>query len=165
MGRSGSVVVVESSSGARLALLLIDGFTAMVEDVVDVLAEQGHPGVTATLEFALHAIDDGASDASALGRRLGVSKQAAAKSIAALEQLGYVERVPHPKDARRKQLRVTTRGYEMSTLGGAAFDDLRERLRRSIGTDRLETVEAALTELARGRRHGGDAPAGPTESA
>jgi hypothetical protein len=49
----------------------------MVVEVVAELTRQGHPEVTATHEFALRAIDDGANDASALGRRLGVSKQAA----------------------------------------------------------------------------------------
>jgi DNA-binding MarR family transcriptional regulator len=40
------------------------------------------------------------NSASSLGRSLGVSRQAAAKSIAALEELGYVERQTDPRDAR-----------------------------------------------------------------
>ena len=93
---------MQTSPGARLARLLLGSFDAMVAEVVDELARQGHPGVTATHEFALRAIEAGGNDASALGRRLGVSKQAAAKTIAALEQLGYVERLVDPDDARRK---------------------------------------------------------------
>jgi hypothetical protein len=37
---------------------------------------------------ALRAIDTGADTASELGRRLSVSKQAAAKTLAALQRLG-----------------------------------------------------------------------------
>ncbi len=144
---------METSPGARLALLLLGGFNTMVEQVVAELADAGHPGVSASLEFALRTIDAGANDASALGRQLGVSRQAAAKSIAALEELGYVERLPDPEDARRKQLRVTARGHEMSAIGSAAFDALRERWRTTIGTQQLERMETTLTELNSGQVH------------
>jgi len=138
---------VETSQGARLALLLLDGFNVLVDEVVKELELQGHPGVTVTHEFALTAIDEGADSASALGRRLGVSKQAAAKTIAALEQLGYVERALSPSDARRKQLRVTTRGYEMTVIGGAKFDELRNRWAAALEPLQVAAVEAALFQL------------------
>jgi DNA-binding MarR family transcriptional regulator len=150
---------VETSKGARLALLLLESFTAMAEEVVAELARQGHPGVTVTHEFALRAIDEGANDASALGRRLEVSKQAAAKTITALEHLGYVERVTDPNDARRKELRVTARGYEMQAIGGATFDKLRKRWQASIGSQRVRATENALRELNAGE------PRGPRGSA
>ncbi|CAM5440765.1 hypothetical protein SFUMM280S_08230 [Streptomyces fumanus] len=76
------------SSGAELALLLLGGFQSMVDDVVGELASRGHEGVRASHEFALRAIEEGADTATELGRRLSVSKQAAAKTIAALEPLG-----------------------------------------------------------------------------
>jgi DNA-binding MarR family transcriptional regulator len=152
-------VAVETSEGARLALLLLESFHAMVGEVHAELARQGHPGVTATHEFALRAIDEGASDASALGRRLEVSRQAAAKTIAALEHLGYVEREADPDDARRKELRVTARGYEMQAIGGAAFDKLRERWQASVGSQQVRATENALREL-----NGGE-PRGPWRAA
>ena len=71
------------SQGAQLALLLLGGFHSMVDEVVPELDRRGHAGVTPVHEFALRAIAGGADTASALGRRLSVSKQAAAKTIAA----------------------------------------------------------------------------------
>jgi DNA-binding MarR family transcriptional regulator len=138
---------VETSPGAALALLLLDGFEALTKQVVDELARRGHPGVTATHEFALIAIDAGAEDASALGRELGVSKQAAAKTIAALEQLGYVERANDPDDRRRRPLHVTARGYEMNRIGGEAFTRLRAELARRLGRGGLEELESALAQI------------------
>ena len=82
-----------STRGAELARLLLAAYEGAVDEVVSELSRAGHPGVTATLEFALVAIEAGARDASALGRAVGVSKQAAAKTITTLEQLGYVERL------------------------------------------------------------------------
>lgn len=125
-------------------------FDAMVAEVVSDLKDRGHPDVTATLEFALAAIADGAHDASALGRSLGVSKQAAAKTITTLEQLGYVHRESDPKDARRKVLAVTSRGRDMTAIGAARFDELRRRWSDAIGAQRVEQVEAALAVLADG---------------
>jgi DNA-binding MarR family transcriptional regulator len=103
--------------------------------------------VTASHEFALQAIDGGAQNASELGRGLGVSRQAAAKSIAALEELGYVERESDPSDGRRKQLIVTARGYEMVRIGAAVFDDMRARWSAQLGREQLDVLESGLRAL------------------
>ena len=135
------------SPGAELALLLLGGFQSMVDDVHGELAHRGHPGVRASHEFALRAIDEGADTASELGRRLSVSKQGAARTIAALEKLGYVEREPDSSDGRLKRLRVTDRGHDMMTLGASLFDDVRERWAAQMGPERLGAFEAHLARL------------------
>jgi DNA-binding MarR family transcriptional regulator len=139
------------SPGAELALLLLGGFQSMVDDVHSELAHRGHPGVRASHEFALRAIDEGADTASELGRRLSVSKQGAAKAIAALEKLGYVEREPDPRDGRLKRLRVTDRGHEMMTLGASLFDNVREHWAAHMGPDQLKAFEGHLAQLAANR--------------
>ena len=137
----------------------------MVDEVVAGLEERGHPGVSAMHEFALRAIDAGAGSASELGRRLSVSKQAAAKTIAVLETLGYVAREPDSNDKRRKRLRVTRRGREMVAIGAALFDDVRDRWAREIGENQLRAIESHLTVVvpartvvARGLREADDGP-------
>lgn len=143
------------SPGAELALLLLGGFQSMVDEVVGELASRGHEGVRASHEFALRAIEEGADTATELGRRLSVSKQAAAKTIAALERLGYVERENDPGDARVKRLRVTDRGRDMMTLGAALFTEVRDRWAARIGAEQLAALEAHLALLTENR------PAGP----
>ncbi|WP_051106099.1 MarR family winged helix-turn-helix transcriptional regulator [Streptomyces hokutonensis] len=142
------------SPGAELALLLLGGFQAMVDDVHGELAHRGHPGVRAGHEFALRAIDGGADTASELGRRLSVSKQGAAKTITSLEKLGYVEREPDPVDGRLKRLRVTDRGHDMMTLGASLFDDVRERWAAQMGPGQLEALEGHLARFAASRLSG-----------
>jgi len=139
------------SQGAELALLLLGGFHSMVDEVVPELERRGHAGVRPVHEFALRAIDGGADTASELGRRLSVSKQAAAKTIAALQQLGYVDREEDPADGRRKRIRVTSRGHEMMAIGGALFDDVRGRWAAQIGEAQLERLEAQLGRLVERR--------------
>jgi DNA-binding MarR family transcriptional regulator len=144
---------MSSSNGAELALLLLGGFHAMVDDVIAELGRRGHPGLRPVHEFALRAIDDGADTASELGRRLSVSKQAAAKTIAALERMGYVEREDDPGDARRKRLRVTARGHDMSAAGRALFDDVRARWAAEVGAERLDALQADLARMVAPREH------------
>lgn len=144
------------SHGAELALLLLGGFHAMVDDVVAELAVRGHPDVRPVHEFALRAVDGGAATASELGRRLAVSKQAAAKTLAALEDLGYVAREPDPGDARRKRIVVTPRGHELMEVGGALFDDVRARWAEAIGADALDALQGHLRTLVPPRAFGAD---------
>jgi DNA-binding MarR family transcriptional regulator len=144
------------SRGAELALLLLGGFHSMVDEVLPELDRRGHAGVRPVHEFALRAIDGGADTASELGRRLSVSKQAAAKTIAGLQQLGYVDREADPSDARRKRLRVTASGRAMMAIGGELFDDVRDRWAARIGASELEALEAHLRQLVNRRPLGAE---------
>lgn len=123
----------------------------MADEVHAELASRGHEGVRPVHEFALRTIDAGADTASELGRRLSVSKQAAAKTIAALQQLGYVIREADPDDARRKRVQVTPRGHEMMTIGGALFDEVRNRWAAQIGVRQLDALEVHLARLVERR--------------
>src|SRR5689334_15070156 len=144
------------SQGAELALLLLGGFHSMTDEVIAELADRGHPGVRPVHEFALRAIDTGADTASELGRRLSVSKQAAAKTIAAVQRLGYVELEPDPADARRRRIRVTPRGREMMAVGAAAFDAVRQRWATRIGAEELDALQVHLSRLVTPRALGAD---------
>jgi DNA-binding MarR family transcriptional regulator len=136
-----------SRSGADLALLLLGGFRVLVDDAIVELAERGYEDVRPVHDFAMRAIAAGADNASELGRRLSVSKQAAAKTVAVLEERGYVVRGDDPLDARRKRLQVTTLGFEVMRVGEAVFDELRDTWRRKIGTKQLERLESDLAAL------------------
>jgi DNA-binding MarR family transcriptional regulator len=140
-----------TSKGAELALLLLGGFHTMVDEVTVELERRGHPGVRPAHEFALRAIDGGADTASELGRRLAVTKQAAAKTLVALEEMKYVDREADSSDARRKRIRVTPHGHELMAVGGKLFDDVRKRWAKQIGAQELVTLETRLNELVRHR--------------
>ena len=136
-----------SRSGADLALLLLGGFRVLVDHAVVELAERGYEDVRPVHDFTMRAIVAGADTASELGRRLSVSKQAAAKTVAVLEERGYVARGTDPLDARRKRLEVTALGFEVMRVGEAVFDELRDKWKRKIGVKRLERLESDLATL------------------
>ena len=136
-----------SRSGADLASLLLGGFRVLVGDATLELAKRGYEDVRPVHDFTMRAIAAGADNASELGRRLSVSKQAAAKTVAVLEERGYVARGPDPLDARRKRLQVTARGFEVMRVGEAVFDELRDKWKLKIGTTQLERLESDLAAL------------------
>lgn len=139
-------------SGADLALLLLGGYRSLVDAVVAELAARGHDDVRPVLEFAMRAIASGADTASELGRRLSVSKQAAAKTIGVLLERGYVARDTDHGDGRRKHLEVTPLGFAVMREGEAVFDELHEQWAQQLGEHELAVLEDQLARLV------GDSP-------
>ncbi len=135
--------------GFELPLLLFAGFRSLVERLHEELARHGHPDARPAHGFALQAIGGGAS-ASELGRRLGVSKQAAGKTVDRLARLGYVERVDDAADGRRKLVRLTPRGADVLVRSAAIFDDLRAEWVRTLGADEVRALETALRTVVPG---------------
>src|SRR5690242_7544297 len=136
-----------SRSGADLALLLLGGFRTLVDAAHAELARRGHHDVRPVHDFAIRAIAAGADTASELGRRLSITKQSAAKTIAVLQERGYVARDTDPLDARRKRLQVTDLGHDLLRQGEAIFDDLREQWARQLGVTELEHLETQLATV------------------
>jgi DNA-binding MarR family transcriptional regulator len=135
------------SQGANLALLLLAGFRQLASDASAGLSRRGYPGITAANEFAMRAIAGGAGNASDLARRLSLSKQAAAKTIAMLESRGYVTRADDPKDARRMLVTVTGLGHQAMREGEAIMDGLRAAWAEKVGPDELHQLERTLVLL------------------
>lgn len=130
--------------GYELPLLLFAGFRTLIDDLHAELARQGHPDVRPAHGFAMQAIGRDGASASEVGRRLGVSKQAAGKTIDRLEELGYVHRSGDDADRRRKLVRLTPRGIEALVLSARAFEHVRARWAGLLGADRVAALEADL---------------------
>jgi DNA-binding MarR family transcriptional regulator len=134
--------------GYELPLLLAGAFRALIDALHEELAVRGHPDARPVHGFALQAIGPDGSTVSELGRRLGVSKQAAAKTAAALERVGYVDREPAPADRRAVRLQRTARGEEMLALSAEIFAVLRADYAETIGAEQLKGLENGLAEIA-----------------
>jgi DNA-binding MarR family transcriptional regulator len=133
--------------GFELPLRLLLGFRTLIDELHAELARQGHPNVRPMYGFVMQAIGTDGTTAAELGRRLGISKQAAGKSIDSLERLGYVGRGADPRDARRKIVRLTDRGIDSLVRSARIFDDLRARWAEVLGEERLHAMEADLRKV------------------
>lgn len=133
-------------SGPELALLLLGGFRKLTDAAIAELGRRGYEDVRPVHAFTMRAIVAGATNASELGRRLSVTKQAAAKTIAVLEERGYVVHET-PTNGGRAHLRVTDEGAKMLRTGESIFNDLRRNWEQTIGVAQLERFESLLTTL------------------
>ncbi|MFE9863080.1 MarR family winged helix-turn-helix transcriptional regulator [Streptomyces sp. NPDC005506] len=147
-GRVEGVAPDGDGRGFELPLLLFAGFRSIIDALHRELAERGHPDVRPAYGFALQAIGRDGATASEIGRRLGVSKQAAGKTVDRLESLGYVERVDDPQDGRRKLVRVTPRGVDVLIRSAEGFDRLRVEWAQMLGVERLRALESDLRTMA-----------------
>ncbi len=136
--------------GFELPLRLLAGFRSLIDDLHAELAEQGHAEMRPMHGFVFQAIGPYGTTAAELGRRLGVSKQAAGKTIDSLEKLGYVIRVPDSVDQRQKTVVLTERGVDALRRSARIFDDLRARWADTLGIDRLRALEDDLRTVTGG---------------
>ncbi|WP_329058071.1 MarR family winged helix-turn-helix transcriptional regulator [Amycolatopsis sp. NBC_01480] len=136
-----------SRAGADLAQLLLGAFRTLADRATAELIARGYQEVRPVHDFALQAILSGADTTSEVGRRMHVSKQAAAKTISALEQSNYVAREPDPADRRRQRLYVTANGLAMLSEAEAIFDELRGEWERQVGAAPLAQMEGMLSAL------------------
>ena len=97
--------------------------------------------------FVFQAIGPDGSTAVELGRALGITKQAAGKTIDVLERLGYIERARDAADSRRKVVRLTARGLDLLAQSAEIFDEIRRDWSARLGADRLAAIEGGLREL------------------
>lgn len=134
-----------------MPFLLMSALRGLVAAVHADLDVAGYPGVRATHGFAMQAIGDGCTSVE-LGKRLGVSKQAAGKTAKGLETLGFIERAPHVKDRRERLLVPTRRGREMLRLSAASFQRQIQEWRAEVGDAH---VDATLATLAQANPAGG----------
>lgn len=138
-------------TGFELPLLLFGGFRSIIDELHAELARQGHPDVRPAHGFALQAIgphSGSGTSTSEVGRRLGVSKQAAGKTVDRLVELGYAERSDDPQDARRKLVRLTAHGHDALRRSAAILDELHAEWAAQLGKRRLRALEDGLRRMA-----------------
>ncbi len=133
--------------GVVLPLLLFAGFRSIIDELHAELAVRGHPDVRPAHGFAMQAIGVDGVTATELGRRLGVSKQAAGKTVDRLAGLGYVDRTDDESDGRRKLVRLTERGIDVLRSSAEILDDLRTTWVAALGSTRVAELERDLQVL------------------
>jgi DNA-binding MarR family transcriptional regulator len=89
------------------------------------------------------------SRTSEMARALDVSKNAVGQLVSELEELGYVERVPDPRDGRAKIVRYTAQGVEMMADALVIGGQLNAEIAGVIGAQRLAELSSTLADICR----------------
>ncbi len=131
----------------ELPFLLIGSFRAVIDELHEHLRSLGYDDVRPLHGFALQSISDGGVSITEFSHRLGVTKQAAAKTVASMEQLGLVQRHPDQTDSRATNVTRTERADNVLRESGRFFARKEREWRDAFGADRFENLLAALQEL------------------
>lgn len=85
----------------------------VIERLHEELAAVGHPGLRPAYGYALVAVGEEGTTASRLAVEMGMTKKGAAKLVATLRDLGYIDRRAHGGDRRAQLLTLTPRGSDL----------------------------------------------------
>jgi DNA-binding MarR family transcriptional regulator len=130
-----------------LPVLLLGAATALVDGIHDGVRAQGFADLRPAHGFAFVRLAPDGATVVELADHLGVTKQAASQMADELVRKGYVERRPHPADARARLITLTARGWACTRAADEAAAAVLQPWADALGPDQLTTVRAALTRL------------------
>jgi DNA-binding MarR family transcriptional regulator len=121
----------------------VDGISAGVR-------ARGFDDVRPAHGFAFTRLSRGGATLTQLAAHLDVSRQAAAQLVDELATKGYVERRPHPGDARATLIVLTQKGWACTRAAEAAIADTVRSWAEVVGEKRLLALGGDLARIAPG---------------
>ena len=134
----------ESIDLATLATLAGD---LSSEYLLQRIRERGHPFMRTAHGYLIQHLVAGSPTVTELASRMGVTQQAASKSVVELETLGLVQREGEAGDQRVRRVTLTDAGREVVESGRAARAHLEAKLVEALGDDVIATAKGALAAL------------------
>jgi DNA-binding MarR family transcriptional regulator len=112
-----------------------------------IVAAGGHEALKARYGFVFQHLIAGPLPISALAQRLGVTQQAASKTVAEMVGAGYLTRTRDPDDARVRRIALSDLGRRAVADGRAARAELAGALEARLGPRTSATLRRALLEV------------------
>jgi DNA-binding MarR family transcriptional regulator len=131
----------------NIGLLLFIPYRALETRVFAALAAAGYDDVTPAQGRVFQRIDPEGTRLTALAERAQVTKQTAGFLVDQLERAGYVERVPDPRDARAKLIRLAERGQQTTAVAAEAVARVEAEWAEHLGAHRFAQLRRILTQL------------------
>jgi DNA-binding MarR family transcriptional regulator len=127
-------------SGTSLITLLRRTTRAMVAELVERLADAGHPNMSPAFHPLFEQLDPEGTRLTELAARCDMTHQSMSELVAILQGRGYLERRPDPADGRARLVCLTPLG--------------RELVRQAIAE--IAAIEAGWLDRWRGAAEAGD---------
>jgi DNA-binding MarR family transcriptional regulator len=126
---------------------------AAIHKMRDRLSEEGYGDIREGYGCVFGFIDiDNGSRLTELAERSGLTKQAVGEVIPELEQLGYVTRVPDPRDRRAKIIKLTPKGRDACLTGRRLFAEIEREWAEELGEELLAGLRDAAERIAAAER-------------
>ena len=137
----------EGQQLARIGTLLAVPNTELQRRVHDGFAAAGLPDIRPVHATLFALLPEEGCRVTELAVRLGTTKQAVGYLVAYLEEHGYLERGPDPRDGRAQIVRRTEKGWLVNQTARRLVEDVQADWARSIGPDKMDALVALLGEL------------------
>lgn len=131
-----------------LPVLLLSAARALVEGVDAGVRARGFADVRPAHGFAFVRLAGDGATVGQLAEHLDVTKQAASQMVEELVTKGYVERRPHPNDARARLIVLTPKGWACTRAADEAATELLRPWADALGPKRLAALRADLSRIA-----------------
>lgn len=131
----------------NFAQLLRIPFEALVTELHTRLAAKGYPDIPATHTIVFAHVDKQGIRLGELARRAQLTKQLVNYLVTALEERGYVERVPDPIDGRARIVRLTERGQQAAQVGSEIIASIEREWTTSPGSENMDNLRSLLERL------------------
>ena len=129
-------------------MLLLGAARALVDGIDAGVRARGFADVRPAHGFAFARISGDGATVGQLAEHLDVTKQAASQMVEELVTKGYVERRPHPDDARARLIVLTPKGWACTRAADEAAIALLRPWADALGPERLAALRGDLARLA-----------------
>ncbi|MFG1807255.1 MarR family winged helix-turn-helix transcriptional regulator [Streptomyces sp. NPDC049040] len=140
------------SDAMSLTAALLSATGSLVQDIHTGVAAHGFDDIRPTHGFVFTRLAPDGATVTQIATHLGFTRQAASQIVDELELKGYVERRPHPDDARARLVLLTERGWRCTRAAEASAAEAVRPWVEMLGERRLLALRDELVRLA---------PAGP----
>lgn len=130
----------------NLGVLLFVASRSMEVRILEAVVAAGYPVTMAQSKVFQRIADDG-SRLTELAAAAEVTKQTAGYLVDQLEERGYVERVPDPRDARARLVRLTALGRDIVEVARPVQQSIEAEWVEHLGLARAQELYATLAEL------------------
>lgn len=136
----------ERSIKASTVALMRDAFFLLGNQIGAGVAAAGFPQRPAhSSVFAFLALEG--SRLTELATKAAMTPQAMAELVDDLQRLGYVTRIPDPRDGRAKLIVYTEYGLENMRVSFGVIQNVEQRLVTLLGADRVAELRSTLTAI------------------
>ncbi|WP_405878789.1 MarR family winged helix-turn-helix transcriptional regulator [Streptomyces sp. NBC_01136] len=139
---------MQNSEAVTLSAAVLAVAGELTQRIHEGVVARGFEGVRPAHGFAFTRLAPGGATVTDLAAHLGVTKQAASQLVDELVRKGYVERRPHPGDARARLVVLTGRGWECTRAAEEAAAEAVRPWVELLGEGEVRVLCAQLLRIA-----------------
>ncbi|MFI2377638.1 MarR family winged helix-turn-helix transcriptional regulator [Streptomyces sp. NPDC018964] len=139
---------MQNSEAVTLSAALLAAAGELTRRIHDGVVARGFEGVRPAYGFAFTRLAPDGATVTDLAVHLGVTKQAASQLVDELVRKGYVERRPHPEDARARLVVLTEAGRACTRAADEAATEAVRAWGEVLGEAEVRELTRKLLRIA-----------------